>query len=131
MIKKFLTKLLVLSLVCVANLLHAQEEQQLDSMQSVTMVFDNSTIEEVLKQIEAQTTYTFFFAKEWLQGQSRSGNYSNTNAAIVLRDIFQDTPLNNKPDKTELLTPFFIQKAGDLKKQVSKRFESANRIETL
>ncbi len=76
-------------LVFASNLLIAQN----DSVK-VSLTFTNTSINEVLQNIEEQTSYQFYYIGAWLEGKKVTGNYQNTPIQEVLRDLFQNTILN-------------------------------------
>ena len=53
--------------------------------QDISIKFDNTSIEEVINQIEEQTSYRFYFVKNWLNLPSIKGNYNNKN---ISSDLF-------------------------------------------
>ncbi len=62
--------------------------------QDISIKFDNTSIEEVINQIEEQTSYRFYFVKNWLNLPSITGNYNNKNISFILEDIFKNTIIN-------------------------------------
>lgn len=71
---------------------------QNDTLQSTSLIislgFENSSIKEVLDQIEGLTDYKFYYASEWLGDKKISGEYNEIPTEMVLNDIFEGTVLN-------------------------------------
>jgi hypothetical protein len=63
-------------------------------IQKIDLTFNNSTIKEVLLQIEDKTNYHFYFSDDWLSNDPISGNYVNAGVEEILADLFDKTQLN-------------------------------------
>ncbi|WP_264526146.1 TonB-dependent receptor [Flavobacterium sp. N502536] len=63
--------------------------------QKINLNYSNINRVEVLKKIEASTTYKFYFQNEWIDTNVLiSGEYSNKTVQEVLNKVFEDTDLN-------------------------------------
>ncbi|WP_291285849.1 carboxypeptidase-like regulatory domain-containing protein [Flavobacterium sp.] len=63
--------------------------------QKISLNYSNINRVEVLKKIEASTTYKFYFQKEWIDTNVLiSGEYTNKTVQEVLNKVFEDTDLN-------------------------------------
>lgn len=90
----YLLKILAIVSFFSSFVLFSQEEQELDSLESVSIAYQDASIKEVLEQLENLTDYTFFFSEEWFADTKVSGDFTNANMASVLQDVFKDTSLN-------------------------------------
>ncbi|MFW0738366.1 TonB-dependent receptor [Flavobacterium sp. T12S277] len=63
--------------------------------QKINLNYSNINRVEVLKKIEASTTYKFYFQNEWIDTNVLiSGEYTNKTVQEVLNKVFEDTDLN-------------------------------------
>ncbi|TMM57100.1 TonB-dependent receptor [Maribacter algarum] len=81
--------ILFVFLLLFANFLLAQE-----SSPKISLSYTESTIKDVLKNIEDSTDYKFYYVDEWLGDQKVSGSYQDADLTEVLEDLFQSTILN-------------------------------------
>jgi len=72
----------------------AQNDTLQSTSRQISLTFENSTIKEVLDEIEGLTDYKFYYAEEWLGDKMVSGSYTDVPTENVLNDIFQGTVLN-------------------------------------
>ncbi|MFH6604035.1 TonB-dependent receptor domain-containing protein [Maribacter algicola] len=93
--KNYLTVALVLALItfCIKQTF-AQNDSIPSSVQQISLTFENSTIKDVLVQIEGLTDYRFYFAEAWLGDGLVSGSYENESVKTILENAFDDTALN-------------------------------------
>lgn len=68
---------------------HAQNEKDL-----ITIDFNNETKQEVFTKIEANTQYTFFYIKDWLDASLFSGNFIASPIETILDALFSESELN-------------------------------------
>ena len=64
------------------------------SSNTLTIRFDNNTLEEALLKIESQSNVKFFFLKEWLGDDRISKTYTNASLNEILKDVLKETLLN-------------------------------------
>jgi CarboxypepD_reg-like domain/TonB-dependent Receptor Plug Domain len=83
--KKILIVILFLSL----NYISAQNVTK-----NISITFDNVTRIDVIKLIEEQTNYHFYFVENWLGKDLISGSYNNVSLKTILNDIFKKTVIN-------------------------------------
>lgn len=62
--------------------------------QDISIEFENSSIKDVLINIESQTNYQFFFVEEWIDGVQVSGKYVAIPIVVILDDLLNTTELN-------------------------------------
>ncbi len=62
--------------------------------ENISISFDNITRFEVIKLIEKQTNYHFYFVENWLGKDLISGSYNNVTLKTVLNDVFKKTVIN-------------------------------------
>jgi len=75
-----------------------------DQKNNVIISFNNINRIEVLKKIEASTSYRFYFQENWFDKNVLiSGNYSNKSIQEVLNKVFEDTELNFFIDKNKII----------------------------
>ncbi len=60
----------------------------------ISFSFEESSVKEVLDQIEEITDYRFYYVDEWLGNKKISGNYNNVLVDTVLDQIFEATVIN-------------------------------------
>jgi len=60
----------------------------------ISLSFNNSPIEVVLKDIENLTDYTFFYIRDWFEDKVVSGDYKNVSVEEILTNIFSQTSIN-------------------------------------
>jgi len=82
--KRILAFILLFSFQCVVS-------QNIDT---ISVNFENKTIEEVLYTIEKDTDYKFFFIKDWLPNKRITGTYNNEPISKVLTELFAGTTIN-------------------------------------
>ena len=98
MMKNLLLTILFFS---VAQTLLAQKNNE-----NISLSFENSTRLDVIKQIEKNTDYQFYFIESWLDDSLISGDYSNILITTILTDVFENTEVNYyiSPNKKVILT---------------------------
>ena len=62
--------------------------------EKISINFENITKLDVIKIIEKQTNYHFYFVENWLDDTLISGQYNQTTLQFILNDLFKDTDLN-------------------------------------
>ncbi len=67
--------------------------------------FKNTDRLQVIKTIEASTSYHFYFEKEWIDSDKSliSGSYKNVTIAALLESLFKNTPLNFYITKNKII----------------------------
>ncbi len=60
----------------------------------ISLSFEESSIKEVLGQIEDITDYRFYYVEKWLSNKKISGNYDDVLVDIILDQIFKSTVIN-------------------------------------
>ncbi|KAA1246783.1 carboxypeptidase-like regulatory domain-containing protein [Aquimarina sp. RZ0] len=60
----------------------------------VSLSFENSSIKDVLDQIENITEFSAFYADNWFDNRKITGNYIDTELETILIEIFKDTLIN-------------------------------------
>ncbi|MDX5584109.1 MAG: carboxypeptidase-like regulatory domain-containing protein [Aureibaculum sp.] len=69
--------------------------QQVKNLEKITLSFKNLNKSEVLKEIEKKSNYYFYFGESWLKDDKLiSGDYTDVNLNVILRDLFKDTQIN-------------------------------------
>lgn len=82
-------RILLFTLFLNVTFLYSQEEEP-----TITLRFEESSIEQALEKIEKSTNYRFYYLKEWLPKDKFSGNYTEVKVSDVLQDILKKTVLN-------------------------------------
>lgn len=130
--KKILLALVVIILSC--NLSFSQNTNE-----KVTITFNNQTLPEALKAIEASTSYKFYFDPVWVDSNKTliSGTYSNVTIDELLDKLLSKTDLNfivlknkiiltlNQTIHEDLPAGFFVDAPADA---VSKKSGSDNPV---
>lgn len=73
----------------------------------ISITYDNASITDVIKKIEASSDYRFFYVEDWFNENYRiSGQYNNIALPIILDDVFDQTIINYyiNDDKSVILT---------------------------
>ncbi|WP_298262625.1 carboxypeptidase-like regulatory domain-containing protein [uncultured Lutibacter sp.] len=84
-------KIIVIIVTCFCfQVINAQNIEEL----KIDIIFSNKTKLEVIKKLEEQTSYKFFYINDWLDSGLISGNYKNASLNKILDDIFKETDLN-------------------------------------
>ncbi len=65
-----------------------------DNISEISITYNNSSLEDVINQIESTTGYHFYYVKDWLGEEQISGSYVKAPLTRVLDDIFKETILN-------------------------------------
>jgi len=60
----------------------------------ISLTIENNSIEEVLAEIENQTNFQFYYAKQWLDTLDITKRYNDVFIAEILKDLFDDTDVN-------------------------------------
>lgn len=60
----------------------------------ISLSYENSPVSEILKSIESNTNYHFYFLETWLDDQLVSGNYENIPLDEILSDLFKESNVN-------------------------------------
>lgn len=83
-------KKILLTLVLISySFIYGQKEVEL-----IDLHFQSLTKLEVIKKIEEQTNYQFYFVESWLDDTLISGQYEQATLRFILNDIFRDTVIN-------------------------------------
>ena len=83
-------KILILILLITNQLVVSQTQTDLISLE-----FNNSNKEAVLKKIEETTKYKFFYQENWLEANVLiSGNYKDKTLADILKLVFENSTIN-------------------------------------
>lgn len=78
-------------LFCLSGLnLSAQD----DAEQRISIETNDKSFEDIFNEIEGSTTYRFFYAKTWIQGQKGSKAYDNMTVRAILLDLLKNSNLN-------------------------------------
>lgn len=72
----------------------------------LSLDLEDSTVLEILNEIEAKTDYRFYYAESWLSATTLDKNYENMLVEEILADVFENTELNFyiSPDNRIILT---------------------------
>ncbi|NOQ91308.1 MAG: TonB-dependent receptor plug domain-containing protein [Flavobacteriaceae bacterium] len=62
--------------------------------EQISINFENASKLDVIKKIESQTNYKFFFIEKWLDNETISKNYNNATLRFILNDIFSGSVIN-------------------------------------
>ena len=62
--------------------------------ENITLSFTNEPIEEVFRQIEAISTFTFFYLEDWISQRTVSGDYQDKSVRFVVEDLLKNTDSN-------------------------------------
>tara|TARA_R110001592_G_scaffold63512_3_gene194438 strand:- start:5664 stop:8408 length:2745 start_codon:yes stop_codon:yes gene_type:complete len=65
-----------------------------DSIQKITISFNETPIEKALKSIEKLSNYTFFYVSDWFGKDSVSGEFKKKSIENVLNTILKNTTIN-------------------------------------
>lgn len=65
-----------------------------DKTERITLQFEEISKIEIIKLIEDQTNFQFFYVENWLDNKTISGNYTNSTIEVILNDIFSDSVIN-------------------------------------
>ncbi len=69
--------------------------QQVKNLEKITLHFKSLSKSEVIKEIEKKSNYYFYFVESWLKDDKLiSGDYTDVNLNVILRDLFNDTIIN-------------------------------------
>ncbi len=60
----------------------------------ISLSFENSSIENVIKIIEEESNFHFYYVEEWLGVDLVSGSYTNVTVDVLLNVLFEGTLLN-------------------------------------
>ncbi len=76
----------------------------------ISLLLENTTIEEVIKSIEEKTNYHFYYIEDWLTDDLISVNYKDASIQKILDDLFKDTLVNYyvSTDHKVILTKYNI-----------------------
>lgn len=61
---------------------------------SISITYDNYSIEEIIGMIEEKTELKFFYVEDWVDDQILSGSYTDVPLEDLLAVLFKDTTLN-------------------------------------
>lgn len=86
MIKKILFAFVIL---LVTKNLHAQQDTV-----NISLSFSNAEMKNVLLEIEAVTSYRFYFLEDWLKDKTFSGSFQEDSVENILNEVFKGTVLN-------------------------------------
>ncbi len=108
---------------------------------TITLRFEEDSMEQALEKIEDVTDYRFYYLKKWLPKYSISGNYTEVKVSKVLEDILKNIVLNfyildessiiltqNKRIYDNLPDTFFGRKEEDLDTEIVQTTDDANPI---
>ena len=121
LMKFSLSILLIFSL----QIIYAQKSDS----KKITIQFENISKTEFIDKIESNSTYRFYYLKEWLDSKRISGNYKNTELADILENVFSTSTVNyyiTEDDKVILTNNLLIHDgisavfSGKKPKDVSK-----------
>jgi len=80
--------------------------QAQSNTETISITYNDNTVEEVFNQIEKLTSYKFYFHSKWLGNKKISGNYNNKTVAYIVEEILKTTNSNFyiTKDKRVILT---------------------------
>lgn len=108
-----------------------------ESRKKISLNYTDSTLKEVLKEIEDETNYKFYFVEEWLPDTNISGAFKDKEVEDVLQELLKNTVINfffleNKVILThnniiydELPENFFGE--GESEKEITEKPEAGDR----
>ena len=93
-------KIFILFFLILTQLLFSQEEEKL-----FTVEFKDSKITDIIKYVESETNYKFFFNEEWLTENTVNISKVYTNATLeeILTDTYKETNLNYFIDDKKII----------------------------
>lgn len=65
-----------------------------DSIERVTISYENVSVASVFQMLEKKTNYSFFYIQEWLPTTNLSGNFQNEEVTTIIDTLLSDTVLN-------------------------------------
>lgn len=61
---------------------------------TISITFNDETVPEIIDRIEEASNFKFYYLAEWFDDLRLSGSYTNSNIAIILKDVLRNTVIN-------------------------------------